>query len=164
MHHKTFCRKNYSILIFQNYTWIWLKGLAPFLKTSREIPLILWNLICTTMFLRSSVSPAWALRFQSKYPIPLTEIHFNIPPIYTYDWDLWSYSLEILCNITCIKLVRCLFRRTQLILKFKLRYMFRPCGVIIRPLQFDEAVRQTRQWINKQYIARRDLEWFTHMC
>jgi hypothetical protein len=44
-----------------------------------------------------------------------------------------------------IQLVRCLFRRTQLVLKFKLGYMFRPCRVIIRPLQFDEAVR------HKQY-------------
>jgi hypothetical protein len=33
---------------------------------------------------------------------------------------------------------------------FKLGYMFRPCGVIIRPLQFDEAVKhiQDNEQIN----------------
>jgi hypothetical protein len=37
-----------------------------------------------------------------------------------------------------------------IILKFELGYMFRPCGVIIRPLQFDEAVRhkQDNEQIN----------------
>jgi hypothetical protein len=33
---------------------------------------------------------------------------------------------------------------TDIILKFKLGYMFRPCGFIIRPLQFDEAVRHNQ--------------------
>jgi hypothetical protein len=44
--------------------------------------------------------------------------------------------------------------------------MFRPCGVIIRPLQFDEAVRhkQDNEQINNTYIARRDPEWFTYIC
>jgi hypothetical protein len=37
---------------------------------------------------------------------------------------------------------------TYIVLKFKLGYMFRPCGVIIRPLQFDEAVRHKQD--NKQ--------------
>jgi hypothetical protein len=56
---------------------------------------------------------------------------------------------------------------TYIILKFKLGYMFRPRGVIIRPLQFDEAVRHKQdneQINNKQYIVRRDPEWFTHIC
>jgi hypothetical protein len=33
---------------------------------------------------------------------------------------------------------------TYIILKFKLGYMFRLCGVIIRPLQFDDAVRHNQ--------------------
>jgi hypothetical protein len=39
---------------------------------------------------------------------------------------------------------------TYIILKFKLGYMFRPCRVIIRPLQLDEAVRhkQNNEQIN----------------
>jgi hypothetical protein len=39
---------------------------------------------------------------------------------------------------------------TYIILQFKLGYMFRLCGVIIRPLQFDEAVRhkQDNEQIN----------------
>jgi hypothetical protein len=56
---------------------------------------------------------------------------------------------------------------TYIILKFKLGYMFRPCGFIIRTLQFDEAVRHKQdneQINNKQYIARRDPDWFTYTC
>jgi hypothetical protein len=40
---------------------------------------------------------------------------------------------------------------TYVILKVKLGYMFRPCGVIIRPLQFDEAVRHKQD--NEQWTA-----------
>jgi hypothetical protein len=55
---------------------------------------------------------------------------------------------------------------TYIILKFKIGYMFRPCGVIVRPLQFDEAVRhkQDNEQINNIFIARRDPEWFTYIC